>query len=260
VHDAVALEIRAPFELAASIDSVIGGRKKLEDVAMAFPDEGLYAVADGMGGHPAGEVASAEAMRALHAFVAHWLPYAHSPELRRLLLHQGVEAANIAVFRRAAAEKALRGMGTTLVAALWCPAPPHTPTVPQWAIAHVGDSRAYMASRARGRVGRLTEDHEALQADPDVPGGKRLVLTRAIGMNRTVKVDSKLIPTGRGDALMLCSDGLYRAVDQREIQRAMLACLAPTPPSPEEAVQRLIGEAIANGADDNVSVLFVHVR
>jgi protein phosphatase len=226
------------------------GRKRAanEDRYALAPELGLYLVADGMGGHTAGQVASelaAEgAVAALRA-----LEGAEAPLTEKL--RYSVAAANRSIFATARARPELTGMGTTLVAVLV--------DGQRVALAHVGDSRAYLVRG--GRIRRLTDDHSLVAelvrrreiSERDARGHPhRHVLTRALGVRRAVEADlAELTPAG-GDLFVLCSDGLTGHVDDDEIARTVLA-----DPDLDAVCERLVELANERGGDDNITVVLV---
>lgn len=209
----------------------------------------LFAVADGMGGHAAGEVASALACQALaQAFAAG----PHSADALVAATHQ----ANRAVYERAQANPEMRGMGTTLVAVALTDAEHQT-----LAIAHVGDSRVYLLRR--GELSQVTSDHSLvaeLVAEGQIPAEEaefhpqRHVLSRALGVYPSVDVDLTVVDPQTGDRYLLCSDGLSREVTDDQIA-AVLLRLA----DPNEAAQELVEAAKARGGADNITVVLVDV-
>jgi protein phosphatase len=212
-----------------------------EDAYLVDPP--LYAVADGMGGAKGGEVASQLALETVE-------------ELFRAgdgTLTTQLEEANRVVFERAAGDQRLRGMGTTLTAALIAGGAAH--------LAHVGDSRAYL-SRA-GTLRMLTRDHtlvsqmvaegEISQAEAEVHP-HRNVLTRVIGTEPDVEIDVDDVGLLEGDRLLLCSDGLTNMLTQDQI-RAILESGG----SPQEAADRLVRAANRAGGLDNITVLVLDV-
>jgi protein phosphatase len=241
------------------------GRKRThnEDAYLVLPEEHLCCVADGMGGHASGEVASRIAVEEMAEFFrmtgrdeeATW-PFKMDPgrgyDENRLLT--GVKLANLRILERAAADERLKGMGTTLVAAAF---PKGGPTL---LVGHVGDSRAYLLRR--GTLRQLTEDHsllndyrkshaltpEEIQAFPH-----KNVIVRALGMRDTVEVDLLRETVEEGDVVLLCSDGLSGMVpDARiaEIARANAGDL-------RRAAQALVDAANDAGGADNVTCVLV---
>jgi serine/threonine protein phosphatase PrpC len=214
--------------------------------------ETIFAVADGMGGHAGGEVASLTAVDALRAA----FDRAEKPATAAFLV-EAVQSANYEVYERSQLGDDLRGMGTTLTAAALVVEDGEE----RIAIANVGDSRAYMLSR--GELTQLTEDHSVpeelvrqgqLEPDEVATHPQRHILTRALGILPDVEVDLWQMLPYRGDRIMLCSDGLPREVSDDQIA-AILRRLA----DPKEAAQELISRARASGGADNITVVVIEV-
>jgi PPM family protein phosphatase len=215
----------------------------------------VMVVADGMGGHAAGEVASRLTISALVGLalqIPDWIFWAdeeHAPEMERRT-RQAVQQIGSMLTERGDQDAALRGMGSTLTAARSCGR--------DLLIVHVGDSRAYLF-RA-GRLERLTRDHtyaqmlvDAGQLSPgdDTLSGFRHVLINALGGSaRQVEVDVDLLRLEDGDRLLLCSDGLTDGVDDDTIA----ATLGGELPS-SEVCQRLLQRALDSGGRDNITVI-----
>ncbi|MGZ4131542.1 MAG: Stp1/IreP family PP2C-type Ser/Thr phosphatase, partial [Actinomycetota bacterium] len=199
----------------------------------------LYAVADGMGGHRGGEVASQLALETLEGRFA----------AQEGSLADQVRAANRAVFERSASDRKVTGMGTTLTAALVGGDNAH--------LVHVGDSRAYLL-RA-GAFRQLTEDHtlvtrmvragEITEAEAAVHP-HRNVLTRVLGTEPEVDLDVQDVGLLEGDRLLLCSDGLTVMLTEDQIQ-----AILGTTPQPQEAADRLVRAANRAGGIDNITVV-----
>lgn len=208
----------------------------------------LMVVADGMGGHNAGEVASQAAVRGVFERY-----YADTePDIHRSL-DNAVRRTNAELFNQAQANPAQRGMGTTLTAAVI------KDNRLYWA--HVGDSRLYLIRG--GQAEQLTQDHSwveeqvragvltRLQAESHP---QRNVITRALATSPDVKVDHGERELAAGDVLVLCSDGL-----NTEVGDAQIAAHATKAATPQEAVNRLIQLANDNGGEDNISVAVVRL-
>jgi protein phosphatase len=199
----------------------------------------LAAVADGMGGHRGGEVASATALEALHA------AFAESGGLRDAFL-----AANQAVIGRADEVPELRGMGTTLTVGV-------LGDDDTLLVGHVGDSRAYLVRD--GELSRITTDHSLVgeliaagelteeQAERDP---RRSMITRALGLEPSLVVDLYPVPLAPGDRVMICSDGLTTMVGEDAIFDVL-----DSEPGPSGAAQRLVDAANAAGGVDNTTVV-----
>lgn len=226
-------------------------RQDNEDRYATVPGIGLFVVADGMGGHKAGQVASQiaveAAIRAIEALQG------ASVSLAERLRH-AVACANREIFLAAQADAELAGMGTTLVAMLF--------GEERLALAHVGDSRAYLLRR--GRLRALTDDHsivaellrrqaiseEAARAHPH-----RHVLTRALGVRARIEPDLAEMTPQSGDVFVLCSDGLTTHVADDEI-----AEIVGGEADLDSAATRLVEVANAAGGLDNVTVLLLRVE
>jgi serine/threonine protein phosphatase PrpC len=209
---------------------------------------GLYLVADGMGGHQAGEVASRAAVERVIDLYYRDVEHDVGTSLVR-----AIRAANRAVYEQAQADASKGGMGTTLVAAVVVGAKVY--------VASVGDSRAYLIGP--GHISQITEDHSWVQEQ--VRAGlltpeqarqhpQRNVVTRALGSKPAVEVDLFEGQIGEGDALLLCSDGLSGLVEDRELQ----SVVASQPPA--EAVRTLVALANERGGTDNITVLIINNR
>ncbi len=214
-----------------------------EDGYLVDEAAGLLAVADGMGGHRGGEVASATALSAL----------------RRALddngdLGRSVGIANDTVFERSLSDRELRGMGTTLTAGL-------IDDAGHLLIGHVGDSRAYLWRDHELR--RLTTDHslvaeliavgelseEEAERDP-----RRSMITRALGLEPNVAVDLVTVELVPGDRIILCSDGLTSMVRESEA-----AAILAVEPDPARAARHLVEAANAAGGVDNTTVVVADI-
>jgi len=227
-------------------------RARNEDAFAVEDDLGLYLVADGMGGHAGGAVASGLARDA----VGEYLRRADRDATpTRDLITRAVAAANAAVRVRAMREPGLSGMGTTL-SALWLP-----PESAGGAVAHVGDSRVYGLG-LDGVLAQLSDDHSeamervragAISLDRARRSAGWNWLTRAVGIDERIEAD--IFPVAGQRAYLLCSDGLTGMVDDVEIGR-----LLRLNDDPRAACEALIEAAIAAGGDDNVTVVVVHDR
>jgi protein phosphatase len=228
-------------------------RSRNQDRLQVDAARGIVVLADGMGGHRAGEVAS---RIAVEAACADLLPaqLAEKTDHMATLLRVGhaVEVANEALLEECRQHPELQGMGTTLVLALF--------RDNRIYYAHVGDSRLY---RARfGRVRRLTRDHSLIQQMVDdgvflnraaarEAGIGDNVLTRSLGMKRHTDVDVGDTMVESGDTYLLCSDGLHGMITDTEIARI----LRNPEGDLEGQAQALVDAALAAGGNDNVSVV-----
>jgi serine/threonine protein phosphatase PrpC len=209
----------------------------------------LFAVADGMGGHRGGEVASATALGPLAALDGRRF---RDSEATLAALTEAVVRANREVSLRSSDDPELHGMGTTLTAVHVDDGVAH--------VVHVGDSRAYLVRR--DSVVQLTEDHTLVQAlldqgritpDQVATHPHRSVITRAIGVAEDVDVDGLRVTLRDGDRIVLCSDGLSGVVDDATIARTVREH------DPEAAVSALVDAANAAGGPDNVTVVIIAV-
>lgn len=208
----------------------------------------LVAVADGMGGHAAGEVASEMSL----ALLIESLAGESAPS--EDALRRAFARANAGVFREASAKPEYRGMGTTLVAALFAGG--------DMIIGNVGDSRMY---RWRGgELERVTKDHSwvgemvaagALTEEQAARHPRRNVLTRALGVGASVEADVARLPIRRGDRIMLCSDGLHGMVDDKIIAEIMGGKSLDL----KKAVSELIELANKAGGTDNITVALARI-
>jgi serine/threonine protein phosphatase PrpC len=219
------------------------GRKRRRNEDSFVIDPPLFAVADGMGGAQAGEVASRLAAAAFREF--------HDvddldPEERLAAI---IQEANRRIYERAAGDVQVSGMGTTITAALV--------GGDALVIGHVGDSRAYRLRS--GRFDQLTDDH-SLVADlvrsgrltPEEADAhpQRSVITRALGTDREVDVDTFVVPVEAGDVFLLCSDGLTTMIEDDEI-RDLLSATRDL----EQAGKGLVKAANKAGGEDNITVV-----
>jgi protein phosphatase len=243
------------------------GRKRThnEDAFLVLPEEQLFCVADGMGGHASGEVAARIAVEEMAEFFritgrdeeATW-PFRMDPargyDENRLVT--GVKLANRRIHERAQADERLNGMGTTLVAAF----------IPRGGaevlVGHVGDSRAYLWRR--GALRQLTEDHSLLndyrKARPLTPEEVRAfphknVIVRALGMKPVVEVDLTRVALEDRDVVLLCSDGLSGMVPDARIAEILRGARGDL----RRAVGELVDAANAAGGADNISCVLVGV-
>ena len=217
-------------------------RERNEDSLIVRPP--LFVVADGMGGHAAGDIASEVAVNTM-ASLAPTIPDVD-------LLGRAVESANHAVITEAK-KAGCEGMGTTMTACVL--------QGDKIAIAHVGDSRAYLLHA--GKLQQLTRDHSWV-ADMVEQGQlteeearvhpNRSVITRALGSDPHMQPDLYEVTASEGDRLLLCSDGLTGMVEDGDIQ-AMLARIR----DPQRCAAALVNEAIAHGGADNITVIVVDI-
>lgn len=229
-----------------------------EDSVVVDADLGLVMVADGMGGHVAGEVASAMAAELISASIAsattHDSTALDRPTQRRQVIHKAIHIANERILVAAESTAAYKGMGTTLVLALF-----HQDQV---TIAHIGDSRAYRLRK--GKIEQLTQDHTLVQQqlqsglltkDQSSKANNQHRLTRALGVMSEVAADMREEKLQAGDRYLFCSDGLSDHVQLMEMQ----ALLSQPGMTPTEQCRSLIAAANQQGGEDNISVVQVTV-
>lgn len=214
-----------------------------EDAFLVAPP--LFAVADGLGGHQAGEIASSIAIDTLLD--------AAPRQVDSKALGRAVRRANAAVIEAAESGRGRSGMGTTLTAAMV-----EGTTI---AVAHVGDSRAYLLHL--GTLQQLTQDHSMvadlvrqgqLTAEESRVHPNRSVITRALGSDPNMLADTFEVTAANGDRLLLATDGVTSMITDDEISRVLA-----TEPSPRAAVDALIERSLAAGGQDNITAVVVDV-
>jgi protein phosphatase len=225
------------------------GRVRNVNQDNAFSVEGFFAVADGMGGHRGGEVASAVALESLSAAL---------PVLSTDDLLDAISDSNLAVLERANADPSLRGMGTTLCVLALVDDGSGEPSL---ILANVGDSRIYQYGN--GVLEQRTDDHSMvaemmrqgrLTAEEAGSHPQRNILTRALGIDAGVQIDAWRVAPTPGQRWMLCSDGLFNEVDDET-----LASVLASYTDPADAANELVRLANAGGGRDNITVLVVDV-
>jgi protein phosphatase len=222
-----------------------------EDNYLMLPDRAVFIVADGMGGHAAGEVASEMAVR----IVAQELGDLDGLDVegKAERLRRAIREANAAIFERTLTEHDKRGMGTTATALIL--------SGRRYLIGQVGDSRAYLL-RDRQLL-QLTKDHSYVQEQVDAgvltPEQARYhpysnVITRCVGSASEVQPDTLVGDVRDGDVFLLATDGLTGMVDDRRLFR-----LLSSRATPQRVVEALIAEANGRGGLDNITAIVVHV-
>jgi protein phosphatase len=233
-------------------------REHNEDAHIIVEDLGLYVVADGMGGHLGGQTASALAVQTVRDSIA-----AHAEEIVRgasvtplesspvpRLIADAVRAACSAIYDAAQNDPDLQGMGTTVTAMVL--------RSQRAFIAHVGDSRCYL--QRKDRIIQITDDHSLV--NEQIKAGlitreqarqSRLknIITRSVGFEKDVAVDTFALPVSAGDRLLMCSDGLANFVDDTEIGLALATLPIDQVPA------AMIELANERGGDDNITVVCV---
>jgi protein phosphatase len=238
-------------------------RKHNEDAyALDVTDEGLFIVADGMGGHAAGEVASKITVDTVGEFIAAtrqkeeatWpFKYNHELHFNSNRLAVAIEKANERVMAAVAAQPWLKGMGTTVVAGLL--------NGKVLSLAHVGDSRAYLYRD--GQLSRLTDDHSwvheqvaagILTEEEAKSHPLKNVVTRALGGGSSVSPDLQELNFSAGDVFIFCSDGLTTMLSDEEIRDAVAS-----EEDPQKLCNRLVEMANDKGGVDNITVVVARI-
>ena len=250
--------------LAAGLSDVGLQREHNEDSFVVLKEYDLFVVADGMGGHRAGDVASKIATETISEFFrttanedVTW-PFHFdtnlSEEENRLLT--GIRVANRQIFERSTRSREYHGMGTTVVGAMF------SPKKQRMYIGHVGDSRCYRVRE--GAIQLLTRDHslinDYLLAMPDLTDEQKSelpknVITRALGMQDQVVVDLQHDDPKEGDVYVLCSDGLSGMVSDDDIRHIVTGTT-----DIREACRRLIQKANERGGEDNITAVLIKIE
>lgn len=251
---------------AAGLTDVGLQREHNEDSYCILSEHRVFVVADGMGGHRAGDVASRMATSEMTAFFdatdangqgVDWPAKDESrmtPDQRRLVT--AVKLANQRIFQASIHNRSVQGMGTTVVGILF------NRDDRKIHVAHVGDSRAYRV-RA-GKITQLTRDHSLLNdyllVMPNLSDAQKErlpsnVITRALGMQQAVAVDVSVDDVEPGDIYLLCSDGLNGMVSDDRISEI----LYEAGPDVEAAAKTLVSQANQNGGEDNTTVVVVRI-
>ena len=226
-------------------------RRSNEDAYGVYPDLNLYVVADGMGGHVAGEVASRLAVEAIRSYFATTRNNPGSLPPDQLLI-QAVQQANESIIQTSKEDPRLVGMGTTAVAVLIDQGTAY--------IGHVGDSRAYLLRNEE--IKQLTQDHsllnEYLQKGLITPENSegypyKHIITRALGSHPLVEVDLQTIDLEPGDCFLLCTDGLTNMLNQEDIR----SILTTMDHDLEKGCRRLIEVANSKGGEDNITTVLI---
>jgi len=223
-------------------------RKENEDAFCIEKDLGLLAIADGMGGHASGEVASKMAIEIL----SDSLKKEGEPLPDRL--ESGVKLANKMIYEASRSQSQLNGMGTTLTAVQL--------DGKRLSIAHVGDSRAYLIRG--GVIEQLTDDHTIVSEqvargmitrEEAARSDMRNILSKALGIAPEVDVDIEELTVSEGDQLVLCSDGLSELISDDEILSEVQSSKRP-----EIVCDELVNLAIQRGGEDNITVIVAYLH
>ena len=215
-----------------------------EDAVGNLPN--LFVVADGMGGHNAGDFASSHAVKILVDEIRKDADYNPVKVIRH-----AIETANTELIERAQKDEDLRGMGTTMVVST---------IVGQYAyVANVGDSRLYVV---QGQIQQITKDHSLVQEmvrlgeiSPEEARNHRdkNIITRALGAEKTVDIDFFDLKLEAGDTILMCSDGLSNMVEDRKLEEIILGSEMEL----TEKGKTLIREANLNGGKDNIAIILI---
>jgi protein phosphatase len=238
------------FTCAARTDVGIV-RSGNEDNYLMLADRGVFIVADGMGGHAAGEVASEMAVKLIAEHVGSLRGLSDEQAAERM--RHAVQAANEAIFQRTLAEHDKRGMGTTVTVLALLPQ--------RYLLGQVGDSRAYLLRD--GQLFQLTKDHSYVQEQVDAglltPEQARVhpysnVITRCVGASNDVAADIYFGQLRQGDVILLASDGLTGMLEDEQLGRIM-----SDEGGPQKWVDRMITEANRRGGLDNITAIVVRI-
>lgn len=234
---------------AAYVTDVGLVRKENEDCCLVSAERGLFVVADGMGGHAGGQVASEMTVKIIDQMVRP--PY--SDDNRGQMLKNVLLEANRHVYNRGQ-DPELYGMGTTVTAVILQENMFH--------IAHIGDSRAYLYRN--GRLALLTQDHSlvnemllqgSLTEEEAQNHPQRNILTRALGTQSNPKIDLQAFAGETGDLILLCTDGLYNHVSDSELT----LILKENEAHGDQAVRNMLDLALNRGGADNITIVLVEI-
>ena len=221
-----------------------------QDSIAVEPDEGLFIVADGMGGHAAGEKASQTAVQIICERLASAKTLANGALLDTL--QTAIQDANRTIIQTSMDEPTMRGMGTTATVIVT-----HGNQI---YVGHVGDSRAYLVRNRR--IDQLTEDHSivaqlvrarAITPQEAARHPYRNVITRCLGMQAEVEADTQQREFKPGDRVLMCSDGLSGLVSDDEMLQHILSS-----DDPQKTAQDLVNLANSRGGSDNISVVLIY--
>lgn len=223
-------------------------RKANEDNYLADKNRGLFVVADGMGGHERGELASSIAIKTLDNYLTTEIIKANKVNA----LCQAIQKANEFIFHESQINKSCTGMGTTITATLFID--------DQLYVGHIGDSRAYLIrdknitllTKDHSLVGELLRKGELTESEA-YQHPHRNVLTRALGTEPIVEIDIAEFKINSGDLLLLCTDGLYNLVKDGEI----LTEITKNGDDLKKSVNQLVKTALERGGVDNITVVLV---
>jgi serine/threonine protein phosphatase PrpC len=229
-------------------------RKGNEDAFLVDEERGVFLVADGMGGHAAGEIASDIAKRAVGGTLLEGVDRKLAADDLAHSMVDSFRVADLAIAEHVAANPETEGMGTTVTAMVIC-------TDGTYRLGHIGDSRAYLLRD--GQLAQLSRDHTWVQREVDegrlTPSAARKhpyshILTRALGADPSDAPDLQAGQLEAGDLLLLCSDGLTGMVPDAHLQRILL-----TEATNEERIAEMIALANKRGGRDNITAVIVEL-
>lgn len=243
-----------PFIVKAAGQSDVGlVRENNEDSWKVIPEKNVYVLADGMGGHKAGEIASKTAVDSYSDSIeSHSIDLGSVPFVSEFLL-KIIKSVNQSVYKMAQSDRDLRGMGTTLCSVIFTPE--------AVVYAHVGDSRIYCFRDHK--LKQLTEDHSLVQELLDLGElssrqarghHQRNIITKAIGTEPSVEPSLHTCDVQAGDLFLMCSDGLTDLMSNREVEK-ILTLTAPI----SQKVELMIQSANRRGGQDNITVILMEV-
>ncbi len=224
-----------------------GLRDENQDSYLINLNKGIFIVADGMGGHKAGQVASSIAINTANQFFSNSY---HTYDKKENLVLDAMIEANQQILKHASCNPDTMGMGTTMTFMYWQKGLVY--------IGHIGDSRAYMISQ--GEITQLTNDHSyvgellrrgGITEEDAANHPKRNLLMRALGYMEDVEVDIIQKNINDNDYILLCTDGLFNVLDKEEIKDIILNH------SVKEAVEKLVNIALERGGHDNITAVLV---
>lgn len=230
-----------------------GKRRKTNEDAY-YAEYPLFVVADGLGGHKAGEVASATAIETFASQLLETLKTTDNPQDLLNQMKLAVYAADKVIISKSRENEDLKGMGTTITAGCF--------TNSKLAFVHIGDSRLYLFRD--GELKKLTTDHTYVQYLVDIGEiseeeaanhPMRSALTQALGGEMSIEADGAVISVKPGDIFLFCSDGLYSMVNGKEIKAVL-----QSEESLQEKADELVEKALNAGGLDNITLILVQVE
>lgn len=241
--------------IVSALSDIGSMREKNEDSMYASVDENLplYIVADGMGGHNAGDIASHMAIQIIKEAFTLNIESLDSPRKIKKFIKAALEKANEIIYEKSLNEVDCEGMGTTVVLGYYFNN--------KFYIGHVGDSRAYIL--INGELNQITEDHTlvnelikkgSITKTQALHHPQRNLITRALGTSVDIEIDINVVDFNRGDTLLLCSDGLYNMLDKVTILEALKD--GPL----EDGVRSMVQMANRNGGKDNITIIAIKLN